>query len=77
MASVGDAGTGLNGAGTRSQWQQQPRFGRPPNIGLDPTVILWVPVAQAFLTKALVSVVRKHQAKEIAEVGEAGISKGG
>ena len=77
VVSVGDIRAGLEGAGTRTPRQHQPRAGKAPKITLDPAHIPWAPVARAFLTKASASAMRKHQAKEITEAGEAKIGKGG
>ena len=59
------------------QDQQQSKSKRTPKTTLDPTVIPWVTVARAFLTKASASAMRKHLAKEIAEAGEGKTGKGG
>jgi hypothetical protein len=52
------------------QGQQQSRSQRTPKLTLDPTVVPWTAVAQAFLTKASAGAMRRHWAKEIAEAGE-------
>ena len=52
------------------QGQQQSKSQRTPGLTLDPTVVPWTAVAQAFLTKASAGAMRRHRAKEIAEAGE-------
>jgi len=52
------------------QGQHQSKSQRTPKLTLDPTVVPWIAVAQAFLTKASAGAIRRHWAKEIAEAGE-------
>ena len=59
------------------QDQQRSKSRRTPMATLDSTLIPWLAVARAFLTKASASAMRKHLAKEITEAGEGKTGKGG
>ena len=59
------------------QGQHQSKSQRSPKLTLDPTVVPWTAIAQAFLTKASAGAMRRHWAKEIAEAGEGKDNKEG
>ena len=58
-----------------TQPEFQPKSQRTPKVTLDPAVVPWTTIAQAFLTKASAGAMRKHWAKEAAEAGEGKNSK--